>query len=243
MRGQDEQQLGVFSYVNSEQRIPHDHPLRQLRAMADEALRELKPRFSRLYAKTGRPSIAPGEVVACVAAPSVVLRAQRTDADGATRLQLVVPLVCGTEHGRSDLECDGVHEDAFFAAVLKQARSRDLLSDEHFTVDGTLLEAWAGQKSFRRVDDNHQLPTTGTGEGSNPTVNFHREKRGNQTHCSTTDPDAMLSRKSRGSGAVLAYRGHLLTLLAAQTSAQCRCLRLRWHTECEREVLTEEGLP
>ena len=66
--------------------------------------------------------------------------------------------------------------DAFFAAVLKQARSRDLLSDEHFTVDGTLLEAWAGQKSFRRVDDNHQLPTTGTGEDSNPTVNFHREK-------------------------------------------------------------------
>jgi hypothetical protein len=86
-----------------------------------------------------------------------------------------------------------------------------LLSDEHFTVDGTLLEAWAGQKSFRRVDDNHQLPTTETGEGSNPTVNFHREKRSNQTHCSTADPDAMLSRKSRGCGAVLAYRGHLLT--------------------------------
>jgi hypothetical protein len=101
--------------------------------------------------------------------------------------------------------------DAFFAAVLKQARSRDLLSDEHFTVDGTLLEAWAGQKSFRRVDDNHQPPINGTGEGSNPTVNFHREKRSNQTHCSTTDPDAMLSRKSRGGGAVLAYRGHLLT--------------------------------
>ena len=94
--------------------------------------------------------------------------------------------------------------------MLQQARQRNLLSDEHFTVDGTLLEACAGQKSFHRVDD-HQPPTTGTGEGSNPTVNFHREKRSNQTHCSTTDPDAMLSRKSRGSGAVLAYRGHLLT--------------------------------
>jgi len=70
---------------------------------------------------------------------------------------------------------------------------------------------WAGQKSLRRVDDNHQPPTTGAGEGSNPTVNFHREKRSNQTHCSTTDPDAMLSRKSQGRGAVLAYRGHLLT--------------------------------
>ena len=99
MRGQDEQQLGVFSYVSPEQRIPHDHPLRQLRIMADEALRELKPRFSRLYAKTGWPSISTGEVVAGVAAPRVVLRAQRKDADGATRLQPVVPLVCGTEHG------------------------------------------------------------------------------------------------------------------------------------------------
>jgi hypothetical protein len=89
---------------------------------------------------------------------------------------------------------------AFFAALLKQARSRDLPSDEHFTVDGTLLEAWAGQKSFRRVDHNHQPPTTGMGEGSDLTVNFHREKCSNQTHCSTTDPDAILSRKSRGSG-------------------------------------------
>jgi hypothetical protein len=98
-----------------------------------------------------------------------------------------------------------------FSQPCSNRHARDLLSDEHFTVDGTLLEAWAGQKSFRRVDDNHQLPTTGTGEGSNPTVNFHREKRSNQTHCSTTDPDAMLSRKSRGCGAVLSYRGHLLT--------------------------------
>ena len=99
--------------------------------------------------------------------------------------------------------------DAFFAAVLKQARQRDLLSDEHFTVDGTLLEAWAGQKSFRRnEDDEHQPPTASSSEGSNPTVNFHGEKRSNQTHCSTTDPDAMLARKSRGSAAVLAYRGH-----------------------------------
>jgi len=87
--------------------------------------------------------------------------------------------------------------DAFFAAVPKQARLRDLLSDEHFTVDGTLLEAWAGQKSFLHVDDDSQSPAAGTGEGSNATVNFHGEKRSNQTHCSTTDPDAMLARKSR----------------------------------------------
>jgi IS5 family transposase len=106
---------------------------------------------------------------------------------------------------------DGDIAGAFFAAVLQQARQRDLLSDEHFTVDGTLLEAWAGQKSFRSRDDNQPPPAAGSGEGSNPTVSFHGEKRSNETHCSTTDPDAMLARKSRGTGAVLAYRGHLLT--------------------------------
>jgi len=133
--------------------------------------------------------------------------------------------------------------DAFFAAVLKQARQRNLLSDEHFTVDGTLLEAWAGQKSFRHVDDDRQPPTTGTGEGSNPTVNFHREKRNNQTHCSTTDPDAMLSRKSRGSGAVLAYRGHLLT--ENRNGLVVSTLTTRAYGSAERDaaLLMAEGLP
>src|SRR5579863_1688479 len=106
---------------------------------------------------------------------------------------------------------DGDIADVFFAAVLKQARQRDLPSDEHFTVDGTLLEAWAGQKSFRRVDENREPHAAGNGEASNPTVNFHAEKRSNETHCSTTAPHAMLARKSRGTGAVLAYCGHLLT--------------------------------
>jgi len=133
--------------------------------------------------------------------------------------------------------------DAFFVAVLKQARQRNLLSDEHFTVDGTLLEAWAGQKSFRRVDDDQQPLTTGTGEVSNPTVNFHREKRSNQTHCSTTDPDAMLSRKNRGSGAVLAYRGHLLT--ENRNGLVVSTLTTRAYGSAERDaaLLMAEGLP
>ena len=110
-------------------------------------------------------------------------------------------------------------------------------------MDGTLLEAWAGQKSFRRVDDNHQSPIDGTGEGSNPTVNFHREKRSNQTHCSTTDPDAMQSRKSRGSGAVLAYRGHLLT--ENRNGLVVSTLTTRAHGSAERDaaLLMAEGLP
>jgi hypothetical protein len=105
----------------------------------------------------------------------------------------------------------GDSADAVFAAVLKQARSRDLLSGAHFTVDGTLLEASPDRRAFAVLTIDHQPPTTGTGEGSTPTVNFHGEKRSNQTHCSTTDPDAMLARKSQGTGPVLAYRDHLLT--------------------------------
>src|SRR6202167_1221030 len=223
MRGQDEQQLDVFSYISPEQRVPQDHPLRTLRIMTDEALQELQPRFHKLYAKTGRPSIAPEKLLralllqALYSVRSERLLMEQLDYNllfrwfvGLNMDDAIWDVTVFTKNRQRLLEGDIA--EAFFAAVLKQARQRDLLSDEHFTVDGTLLEAWAGQKSFRHAEDgDHQPPTAGTGEGSDPTVNFHGEKRSNQTHCSTTDPDAMLARKSRGTGAVLAYRGHLLT--------------------------------
>jgi len=138
---------------------------------------------------------------------------------------------------------EGDVAEAFFQAVLQQARTLELLSSEHFTVDGTLLEAWAGQKSFRRVESDHQSPTTGTSEGANPTVNFHGEKRSNQTHCSTTDPDAMLARKSQGTGAVLAYRGHLLT--ENRNGLVVSTLTTRAYGSAERHavLLMAEGLP
>jgi hypothetical protein len=110
-------------------------------------------------------------------------------------------------------------------------------------VDGTLLEAWAGHKSFRRADDDCQPLTTGTGEGSNPIVNFHREKRSNQTHYSTTDPDAMLSRKSRGSGAVLAYRGHLLTEYRNGLVVSTLTTRAYGSAERDAALLMAEDLP
>lgn len=222
MRGNDEQQLDVFSYVNPEQRVPQDHPLRPIRAMSAEALRELKPRLSKLYAKTGRPSIAPEKLLRALLLQ--VLYSVRSERMLMEQLDYNLLFCWFVGLNMDDAIWDatvftknrqrllaGDIADAFFAAVLKQARQRDLLSDEHFTVDGTLLEAWAGQKSFRLVNDIQQPPAAGTGEGSNPTVNFHGERRSNETHCSTTDPDAMLARKSRGTGAVLAYRGHLLT--------------------------------
>ncbi len=254
MRGQDEQQLGVFSYVSPEQRIPRDHPLRQLRVKADDALRELKPRFSRLYAKTGRPSIAPEKLLRALLLQVLYsVRSERMlmeQLDYSLLFRWFVGLnmddpiwdVTVFTKNRQRLLAGDI-ADAFFAAVVKQARQSNLLSDEHFTVDGTLLEAWAGQKSFRHVDDDRQPPATGTGEGSNPTVNFHREKRSNQTHCSTTDPDAMLSRKSRGSGAVLAYRGHLLT--ENRNGLVVSTLTTRAYGSAERDaaLLMAEGLP
>jgi transposase len=167
--------------------------------MADEALHDLKPRFNRLYAKTGRPSIALEKLLRALLLQVLYsVRSERMlmeQLDYSLLFRWFVGLnmddpiwdVTVFTKNRQRLLAGDI-ADAFFAAVLKQARRRNLLSDEHFTVDGTLLEAWAGQKSFRRVDDDQQPPTTGMGEGSNPTANFHREKRSNQTHCSTTDP-------------------------------------------------------
>jgi IS5 family transposase len=134
--------------------------------------------------------------------------------------------------------------EAFFNAVLKQARRRGLLSDEHFTVDGTLLEAWAGQKSFRRRDDDQQPPTTSGEEGgSNPTVSFHGETRSNETHSSTTDPDAMQARKSRGSAAVLAYRGHLLTENRNGLVMSTRTTQAYGAAERDAALLMAEDIP
>lgn len=254
MRGDDEQQLDVFSYVSPEQRVPQDHPLRPLRAMADEALRELQPRFTKLYAKTGRPSIAPEKLLRALLLQVLYsVRSERMLMEqldynllfrwfvGLNMDDAVWDATVFTKNRQRLLEGDIA--DAFFAAVLQQARSRDLLSDEHFTVDGTLLEAWAGQKSFRRVPDDHQSPAVGIGEGSNPTVNFHGEKRSNQTHCSTTDPDAMLTRKSRGTGALLAYRGHLLTENRNGLVVSTLTTRAYGSAEHDAALLMAEALP
>jgi transposase len=254
MRGDDQQQLDVFSYVSPEQRVPQDHPLRPLRAMADEALGELQSRFRRLYAKTGRPSIAPEKLLRSLLLQVLYsVRSERMLMEqlnynllfrwfvGLNMDDEIWDATVFTKNRQRLL--DGDIANAFFAAVLKQARQRDLLSDEHFTVDGTLLEAWAGQKSFRRVDDNQQPPATRMNEGSNPTVNFHDEKRSNETHCSTTDPDAMLARKSRGTGAVLAYRGHLLT--ENRNGLVVSTLTTRGYGSAERDaaLLMAEAIP
>src|SRR6202171_3884586 len=218
MRGKDEQQLDVFSYVSPEQRVPQDHPLRPLRVMTDEALRELQPRFHKLYAKTGRPSIAPEKLLralllqALYSARSERLLMEQLDYNLLFRWfvglnmddGIWVPTVFSKNRDRL---LEGEIAAAFFEGVVEKIRAHGLLSDEHFTVDGTLLEAWVGAKSFKRKDGKSEHPEEG---GGNPTVNFHGEKRSNETHASTTDGDARLAKKGKGKEAKLSYTGHVL---------------------------------
>ncbi len=205
MRGEDKQQSGIFSYRTAEERVPQDHPLRAMRRMVDEALRGLSPRFARMYAKRGRPSIAPEKLLrALLLQVLYTIRSERQLMEqldynilyrwfvGLDMDDAVWDVTVFTKNRERLLKSEVA--DGFFDQVLKQARAQQLLSADHFTVDGTLIEAWAGQKSFQRKDDKGQPPEDG---GSNPTVNFHGDQRRNDTHRSTTDPEARLFKKSQ----------------------------------------------
>ncbi len=218
MRGQDTQQAAMFSYVSPEERIPADHPLRAIRVMADRALSALSPLFSELYAPTGRESIPPERLLrALLLQVLYTIRSERQLMEQmafnllyrwfvALNMDDAIWDVTVFTKNRDRL-LEGEVAQAFFEQVLAQARAATLLSDEHFTVDGTLIEAWAGHKSFKRKDEPPAPPEDGT---RNPTVNFKKEKRSNKTHQSTTDPEARLCKKSEGAAAQLCYMGHVL---------------------------------
>src|SRR5436190_12244995 len=218
MRGSDEQTSHMFSYVVPEERVRQDHPLRAIRRMTDEALTALSPRFARMYSDMGRPSIPPEQLLRALLLQSLyTIRSERLlmeEIDYSILFRWFVGLGMDeaiwsptTFSKNRDRLLQGEIAAAFFDAVIDQARRADVLSDEHFTVDGTLLEAWASLKSFRRTDDG---PTAPPDDPGNPTVNFHGESRRNDTHQSTSDPDAQLAGKSAGREAKLSYAGHIL---------------------------------
>ena len=219
MRGPDAQQAAMFSYVSLEERIPADHPLRAIRAMADRALRALSPLFSELYAPTGRDSIPPERLLRALLVQALYsVRSERQLMEQLeynllfrwfVNLNLDDPVWDVTVFSKNrDRLLEGQVARAFFDQVLAQAREAKLLSSEHFTVDGTLIEAWASHKSFKRKDGaSSQDPPDDPG---NPEVDFHREKRSNATHQSTTDPECRLFKKSKGAPAQLCYLGHVL---------------------------------
>ena len=218
MRGSDGRQDEMWSYVSAEERIPQDHPMRGMRLLVDRALKDLSPRFSKLYSDTGRPSIAPERLLrALLVQVLYTIRSERLLMEqlnynilfrwfvGLSMDDRVWDATVFTKN--RDRLLAGDIAEAFFAKVLAQARAEGLLSEEHFTVDGTLIEAWAGQKSFQRTDGSDRASPDDPG---NATVDFRGEKRSNATHSSTTDPEARLYKKTKGSEAKLCYLGHLL---------------------------------
>ncbi len=218
MRGDDQQTGWMFSYVSPEERVPADHPLRAIRRMTDAVFARLSPRFDRLYSDIGRPSIPPEKLLRALLLQALyTVRSERLLMEQ-LQYNLLFRWFVGlgmddavwnptTFTKNRDRLLDGDIAEAFFQEVLAEARVARLLSDDHFTVDGTLLEAWASQKSFRRRDTPPDPPD----DPGNPSVDFHGETRTNDTHQSTTDPDARLYKKSQGSPARLCYLGHVLT--------------------------------
>jgi transposase len=220
MRGADEQPGSMFSYISPEERVPQDHPLRAVRRITDRALERLSPRFGSIYVKFGRPSVPPEKLLRALVLQALYsIRSERQlieQLDYNILFRWFVGLgmddavwSATTFTKNRDRLLSGDIAQAFFAAVLIHADSARLLSDEHFTVDGTLLEAWASHKSFQRKADPTD-PSDPPSPGGNPTVDFKGERRTNDTHQSTTDPDARLYKKGRGREARLGYLGHVL---------------------------------
>ena len=217
MRGADGQQATMFSYLSPEERVPEDHPLRSIRQLADRMLKQLSPQFEKMYSEIGRPSIAPEKLLRALLLQLYTVRSERLLMEelnynllfrwfvGMNMDEAVWhPTVYSKNRDRL-LEADVARK--FFALVVAEAMEMGLMSGEHFTVDGTLLEACASLKSFQRKDGGDGPPVDDPG---NPTIDFHGETRSNETHASTTDPEAMLARKGNGKEAKLSYNGNVL---------------------------------
>lgn len=244
MRGNDEQQGAVFSYLSAEQRIPQEHPLRAIRAMSDQALRELGLHFEALYARRGRPSIAPEKLVrALLLMVLYSIRSERQLMEqidynllfrwfvGLNMDDAVWDVTVFTKNRERLMQ--GEVSERLLLAVVEQARSKNLLSEEHFTVDGTLIQAWANRRSFVAKDPP---PAQGTGWGG--------KKLLRDTHASRTDPEARLYKKSSAGQAVPSYLGHVLIenrngLVVAACATQASATA-EWEAALEMELRLRE---
>src|SRR6195256_5981965 len=220
MRGRRQAQATMLAFVDLVERVPRNHPLRVIKQFADRALRELSPVFDEMYAVGGRPSISPERLLK--ASLLIALYSIRSERAFCEELDYQLLYRWFLDMGLLEPSFDPTvftknrrrllrHEVAqrFFDEVVRQAAGLGLLSDEHFTVDGTLIEAAASLKSFRPKDEPRSQGSDG-GTPSNRWVNFHGEPRSNATHQSTTDPEALLAKKGKGKEARLAYTGHAL---------------------------------
>jgi transposase len=251
MRGDDIQQATMFSYLSPEQRVPVGHPLRAIRDFADQILEDMSGTFDEMYSVGGRRSIAPEKLLRALLLQ--VLYSVRSERLLMEELNYNLlfrwfvglnmddavwhPTVYSKNRDRL-LKAEVARK--FFDGVVAEAAELGLMSDEHFTVDGTLLEACASLKSFKKNDGSDPSPTDDPG---NPTVNFHGEKRSNQTHTSTTDPDAMLARKGNGKEAKLSYSGHVLMENRNGMVADVEVLQANGTAERDAALVMIESIP
>ena len=223
MRGEDLQQDDLFSYGSLESRVPAEHPLRPIRVIVDSALKEMNASFDTMYSEDGRKSVPPERLIRAVVLQMLYsIRSERLLVEN-LEYNLLFRWFVGLSANESvwhatvfsknrDRLLASAVADEFFARIVEEARRRNLLSDEHFTVDGTLIEAWAGQKSFQRKRNSEDVrKPSPPDQSNNPTINYRKEKRRNETHESLTDRFARLFKKTRGAEAKLAYLGHVLT--------------------------------
>ncbi len=251
MRGIDHHQADMFSYLSPAQRVRKDHPLRRVRVMTDEILEAMSPLFDAMYAEGGRPSIPPEKLLRAQLLQMLYsVRSERLLMEeidysilyrwfvGLNLDEKVWDATSFTKNRDRLLEAAVAKE--FLAQVVERARAAGLVSDEHFTVDGTLLEAWASLKSFQTKDDKQGAPPDDPG---NPTVDFHGQRRSNETHESKTDPDAKLARKGAGKEAKLSYSGNLLVENRNGLIVNAELLEANGRAERDAALLMLEQVP
>jgi len=250
MRGIDYQQGDMFSYLSPEQRVRKDHPLRAVRAMTDEILERMSQLFDAMYAEGGRPSIPPEKLLRAqflqmlYSVRSERLLMEEIDYSilyrwfvGLNLDEQVWDATSFTKNRDRLLEAAVAKE--FLAQVVERARAAGLISDEHFTVDGTLLDAWASLKGFQAKDKQDAPPD----DPGNPTVDFHGQERSNETHESKTDPDALLARKGKGKEAKLSYNGNLLVENRNGLIVNAELLQANGRAERDAALLMLEQVP
>jgi transposase len=252
MRGENQEQQAMFSYISPEARVPKDHPLRPIRIMVDKALDDLSALFREMYSHTGRPSIPPEQLLrALLLQVFYSIRSERLLVEQ-LEYNLLFRWFVGLSmddkvwnHSAFSKNRDRLiaHEvaTAFFQSILGQAEQAGLLSKEHFTVDGTLIEAWASMKSFRPKNEDDQDPPEGGGR--NPEVDFKGQKRKNDTHQSTTDPDCRLYKKGKGKESKLCYMGHALMENRSGLAVDSRLTLTSGTAEWEAALEMIENLP